>query len=112
MKKQNKLDIKRIIILTAITILLLVAIFSIKSYFTGKAIKEQKEQEEYSIWLAENCECLERNYFICEEGFKYDGKFCVKENYFTYASKKCSKYDCNGEINLLNMETLKWQKEN
>lgn len=112
MKTQNKLDIKRIIILTVVTLLLLLIIFSIKSYITSKAIQEQKEQEEYSIWLAENCKCLERNHIVCVDDFEYNGEYCVKDKYISRVHKKCSKYDCNGEIQILNLETLKWQKEN
>lgn len=109
--KKNK-DLKKILIISVITILLVIGIFSVHYYLNSKAEKEQREQEEYSVWLAENCNCLERNYFFCEDGFEYDGTYCVKDNSFTLVRKKCSKYDCDGEINILNLETLKWQKEN
>jgi len=109
MEKQNKLDIKRILIILVLTLIFVVIAISIYSYMTGKAVEEQEKLKD---WLIDNCNCTEKNHIFCSDNYEYNGKYCVYENYFTYASKGCSKYECSDGIYNLNLENKKWQKEN
>jgi ABC-type bacteriocin/lantibiotic exporter with double-glycine peptidase domain len=109
-QQKNKLEMKRILIIAVVTLALIVLFFFVKNYMAARAIEEQQKQEKYYNNLVENCVCLEKLHIICPEGYEYNrtSNFCVKDNYFTYSSKKCSKFDCNGTIHELNLETNKW----
>jgi len=105
----NKTEFKRILIILVLTLIFVILAISISSYMTGKSVKEQEKLKD---WLVDNCNCTEREHFICQENYEYNGKYCVYDKYFTYVSKSCSKYNCSAEIYQLNLKTEKWQKEN
>ncbi|MDD5012402.1 MAG: hypothetical protein PHQ66_02025 [Candidatus Nanoarchaeia archaeon] len=108
--KPKKL-IKVIGIILAVTLATALLMMVIGNQMNANVIKERQESERYNEWLAENCECLEKERYFCKEGFEMRGTICANEakKSITQRFIGCSKYDCLGEIKIWNNETEKWE---
>ncbi|MBI4116929.1 hypothetical protein HY449_04255 [Candidatus Pacearchaeota archaeon] len=109
-------EIKFILAFLLITMIFIGGVIEARKIITANAIKEQKEKEDYYNRLVDDCKCLEKNRAACSEGFvlSADGKMCKNEQkkVFTNILFSCSKYDCDGEINVYNNKTNGWEIEN
>jgi hypothetical protein len=105
-------------------------LITVGNVITGNAIREQQFQEEYAVWLSENCECTAREALKCKEGYElYEerrlcgkevtvcpdktifnfGKSCEIKTEITSVLLGCSEYVCGGDVIALNNETNKWE---
>ena len=88
-----------ILVLFLLVAVVAFGIFSEK-VLIGKVVEETNVDKVYEKdYIRENCECVERNIFVCGfEGFEYGGEFCEKGKEITNPIRKCSKFDCSGYI--------------
>lgn len=91
----------RIIVFLVLMAVLITLSLLAKNIFLGeteKKIDKTTSDIEYEeSYLASNCNCLERNRFLCGfEGFEYTNGTCRNNLTLTNPITKCSKYDCNG----------------
>ena len=101
MTKKNEIILRIILIV----VLILIAI-AISIAYKATLRKERMENANLNIdnnfeedYLRQNCECIQRNNFACQfEGFAYDNGYCRKNNTIVNPIRKCSKYDCDGEL--------------
>ncbi len=105
-------EIRFILAFLLITMIFIGGVAEARNIITANAAKEQKEKEDYYNRLVDDCKCLEKNRPSCSEGFvlSQDGKICRNEQkkIFTNILLSCSKYDCDGEINVYNNKTKGW----
>lgn len=105
-------EIRFILAFLLITMIFIGGVIEARNIITANAAKEQKEKEDYYAHLVDDCKCIEKNRATCSEGFvlSADGKACRNEpkKVFTNVLLSCSKYDCDGEINIYNNETQEW----
>lgn len=115
--RKDKSNKKIIIAVIGIAILLFVAgvvYLSVNKILTAKEEKrlaeEKLAQENYLDWLVDNCECVEKNRYFCNEGFALEGETCVNHDAgsFTRRLIGCSRYNCSEEIIEFNFEENKW----
>lgn len=115
-KLNKKASFKTTLVLIFVLVVLGVSFFlftSVGDSISSRIIEnKEKEQENYNIWLSENCKCLEHERLKCREGYELgeDG-MCVnsEEKTFTNPLEACSRYECSDGIVFWNNET--WQKE-
>ncbi|VVB82483.1 Uncharacterised protein [uncultured archaeon] len=95
------------VITTVVTILLML----IGNQIRSNTIKEQQDAQDYSVWLAENCNCLAHDRISCPTGFELQNKTCINktQNVYTYKFLECSEYNCSGEIKLWDNQIGAWQ---
>jgi|SRR3989338_11398219 len=109
MKQTNKQKILMYATLTLV-FLLFAGVLIANKIMTTNAIKEQREQEILEEWLPENCKCLERNRFLCPEGFELKENICRNDarKLFTNILLACSMYNCSEEIYKFDFDKEKW----
>jgi len=114
--KMNK-PIKYILVFVLIFLACAGSYYGFVKYKTANAIQNDfsdlQEQEDYRVWLYENCACLERKLYSCWDGFELnkDGDRCVSLDGKSYTRRliSCSKYDChNGDIRSYDFEKNQW----
>ena len=42
------------------------------------------------------CECIEKNWRVCQAGFEFKNGYCIRGNSYTNSIKACSFYRCEG----------------
>jgi hypothetical protein len=104
---------KKIIIVFAVILAVVLIGSLIQSFIVGNVAKEKSQGD----WLSENCNCTERNYAICPADIPtYKDGYCTnpEKKTTTNPMKGCSKYNCliNGtnEIYELNQKLQRWNK--
>jgi len=105
--------IKNIMIVLIFLLIVGVIVVNVRNkIITTNAIKEQERQKAYEDWLVDNCECLEKERIKCKEGFELINGVCKNKTrkVFTNVLEACSKYYCDGEIHVFNLEEGKWEK--
>jgi hypothetical protein len=104
-------NLKKIFLIAGITLAVALLLMVIGNKMKADIVKEKQSQENYSVWLSENCNCVARNLFSCPTGFTMKNQTCVNEAKKSYTNKLagCSEYNCSGEIKLWNRETEKWE---
>ena len=113
MNKKNKKN-KKIILVVGIILLIVISGFLFYKKITADTIREKIEAENYLSELSENCDCLARERYYClQEGFELEGNYCVGQNTGVITTRVlgCSEYNCSGEINIWNNQTLKWEEK-
>jgi hypothetical protein len=106
---KNKNDTLLRIILIVVLVLVAVAL-SISYRATLKKEKidnvnvDGNFEEDY---LRQNCECISRDNFACQfDGFVYEEGYCRKNNTMVNPIRKCSKYECDGEIVIIPQQDI------
>jgi hypothetical protein len=105
---------KKEIAAVLILVTLIGVLITVDKVITANAVKEQKAQENYSDWLADNCECTARERLKCGPGFELvDGeRLCVKDaegkKVYTNVILGCSEYTCEDFVVTWNVDTNKW----
>ena len=110
MDVKDKKLLRNTILIFGIIVVLLGVVIIVNKVMTTNAIKEQQN---YEVWLRENCNCTKRERPKCFlEGFEYNKlrKLCVNSDKksVTYPSLSCSEYNCSNEIIIWNNETEIW----
>jgi hypothetical protein len=105
----SKRNILYIILLVVFIAILLIVL---ETLITSNIEKQRKETTNYTLWLSQNCLCLEENLLSCPEGFKLVGKLCLDKENITNTLKGCSKYDCAGQIKSFDVDSQKWLNQN
>jgi len=88
----------------AFVLFLILAIIGVLVYeafiYAPKPIQNPNADRIYEEdYLNDNCECLARERLACGfSGYEVVGNFCMKEKNITNPIRKCSKYNCNGDI--------------
>jgi hypothetical protein len=111
MKKIN-LNKKNTFFVVLTIVLIAVLLIAVQTIINTNVNNEQKQTANYSLWLSQNCVCLEENLLSCPEGFNLVGKLCLDKENITATLKSCSKYDCSGKIKLFDVESQKWLSQN
>jgi len=89
-----------VVILVGILIVALLAFIIFDKKLSGEVVSEETYDED---WLNENCDCIERQRLECHyAGYELRGNFCWNGKKFTNPVRKCSIYDCAGEIYEIN----------
>jgi hypothetical protein len=88
----------------AFVLFLLVAIIGVLVYeafiYEPKPVPNPNADHIYEEdYLNSNCDCIARERLACGfQGYELVGKLCMKESNITNPIRKCSKYNCDGEI--------------
>lgn len=104
-----KKRIRNSILIAGFVFIVALLLIFIGNQINANAIKEKQAIENYTEWLAETCNCLERNIISCSERFELKNNICTDGEYITNKLLICSKYNCSGEIKLWNNKTEKWE---
>ena len=108
-KKENKKTILAVALVIGIVVVVAVLLMLIGNKMRENSLNEKKEAEKYNNWLAENCECLEKNKIFCPGDFELNGSFCVLGDESTSRLIGCSLYNCSGEIKTWNNVSEVWE---
>jgi len=112
----KKSEVKKIIWTIAILIaIILVSAIFINKIKTANAIREAEEQKVLEDKLQEDCSCMERGKWKCQDGFELNAerKLCISEDgkRVTNVLLGCSEYSCSGDDYSFNSTTQKWEKQ-
>ena len=110
-EKQKKVEKKILIAIPIIILLIFLPALLIISFVENSAKEKIQEQENYTDWLVDNCECLANEKLACPEGFVLNetARLCRTEGKYTHVLLKCSQYDCGGEIVKWNFKDDIWE---
>ena len=103
---------KNLIFIFIIIVIIILLLIILETLIATNIAKKQQETADDSVWLFENCVCLENNLISCPAGFKLVGKMCLKKENSTSTLKGCSKYDCFGKIKLFDVGLQRWLNQN
>jgi hypothetical protein len=111
-------NMKKIVRNTMITVGIILA-FAILLIIIGNGnpmkanvIKNQQEEDNYSQWLVNNCDCVTYGKILCPDGFNLEenNTICISKTAYTSTILGCSEYNCSGQIKLWDNVTETWQK--
>lgn len=106
-KSKKLIQIMGVIFIITLAVALL--LMFIGNQMRTNAIKENQATENYTEWLANNCNCSARDRILCPDGFELKNNVCMNKNGYTNVLEACSEYNCSGEIKLWDNETGKWE---
>lgn len=116
MKKETKNNRKiKMIFLAGIIILAAVVLLTLNfNQISNQSDEQFEELSPDDFYSEDSCRCLEKNLPSCLSDFEYNEtrKLCVNsaEKKVTYATFKCSKYECSGITYSFNFEEKIWEE--
>ena len=112
-KKDAVFIVGVVIVLAAVALILARQPPSLNTGSSGQVVSGGN-QDYPDVYHEDSCRCVEKERSICLEGFYYDStrQLCVNptEKTVTYATLKCSVYECAGTVYNFNTETREWDE--
>ncbi len=111
MENKSKKLIQTMSVIFITTLAVAFLLMFIGNQMRANTVKEQQSIENYTEWLANNCNCTARNEISCLNGFELENNTCMNGKYYTNVLEICTEYKCSGKIEIWNNETEQWGSE-